>query len=570
MDEEYEEIKKIVSSLYEFSETRSRESSFYFRIPELSSYPEERFSQLIDKLSDQGYVAFTTGLLGEELFVIKKVSRHQGRRTIKVIMLVLTILSLWYTGYSYEAQYTGSMNVLKNLGTGLVLFVFPLMLIIGLRELARYWAFLRNRMKYESPMYVPDPLGIGTMGVINIPSHPFKTRRALLEVGSFPIIAGFIGSIALIIAGNFVLPSSTSFTPTVNSPINTVSLPLIYPLLLNSIYPVSAVPNIIAYSGWVALIVNSFNAIPAGFLDGGLISVGLFGKYSRYISYVSIIALVVLGITYPPWIILAVFVLILGLRGPEPLSNVYRPLPLSRAVATIAIIVLFVGIVPFPFHVTENQIVTSVQDPNFLIVNGTATNATFSLYVRNTGISSIVPAFIVTPSIGYTLSAASDSPIGSGGNALYNLSLDTQSLNTTGYHNYTLRTYYGGASSDTKLTVLMVQKFTGLITLGTKSTNPIFESVKHNETINVSITNNGDANISISTFIFTEANNSYNYKIANVSYHANGSAIIMPPGILQASNTINIFISPIEVYGKLTVIAMDPEYYAAVEYISFT
>ena len=180
MDEEYEVIKKIISSLYEFSETKNRGNSFYFRIPELSTYPEEKFSQLVDKLSNHGYVVFTSGLLGEELFVIKKVSKHQGRRAIKITMLALTIASLWYTGYSYEAQYTGSLNIVKNLSTGLVLFAIPILLIFGLRELARYWAFRRNRMKYEFPMYIPDPLGIGTMGVINLPSHPFKTKRALL------------------------------------------------------------------------------------------------------------------------------------------------------------------------------------------------------------------------------------------------------------------------------------------------------------------------------------------------------------------------------------------------------
>ncbi len=570
MDEEYERIKEIISSLYEFSETKNRGSSFYFRIPELSSYPEEKFSLLVDKLSDLGYVVFTSGLLGEELFVIKRISRHQGRRAIKITMLALTVASLWYAGYSYQVQYTGSLDYAKNLAAALILFVVPILAVLGLRELARFVAFRRNRMRYELPMFIPDPLGIGTMGVINLPSHPFKTRRALLEAGSFPIVAGFIGSIALILVGNFVLPSSTAFTPTVNSPINTVSLPLIYPLLLNVIYPVSAVPNIIAYSGWVALVINSFNAVPAGFLDGGLVSVGLFGKYSRYISYVSIIALVVLGITYPPWIILAVFVLVLGIRGPEPLNNVYRPLPLSRAVAVLAILVLFIGIVPFPFHLSENQIAASVQDPNYLIVNGTAVNATFELSVTDTGISSIVPAFIVTPSIGYAFYASSDAPISPGSTGQYSVTLDTWTLNTTGYHNYTLRTYYGGSSSDSKLSVLIVQLSSGPLTLGPNNHNPIYQTVRKNETVNISAVNTGDSSLVISTLIFTNANNSYNYSFQNLSRSATGSGIIIPPGTIDAAGIVSFSITPISVYGEMTIIAMDQKYDAAVEYIFFS
>jgi hypothetical protein len=570
MDEEYERIKEIISSLYEFSETKNRGSSFYFRIPELSSYPEEKFSLLVDKLSDLGYVVFTSGILGEELFVIKRISRHQGRRAIKITMLALTVASLWYAGYSYQTQYTGSLDYAKNLVAALVLFVVPILAVLGFRELARFAAFKRNRMGYELPMFIPDPLGIGTMGVINLPSHPFKTRRSLLEVGSFPILAGFIGSIVLILVGNFVLPSSTAFTPTVNSPINTVSLPLIYPLLLNLIYPVSAVPNIIAYSGWVALVINSFNAVPAGFLDGGLVSVGLFGKHSRYISYISIIALVILGITYPPWIILAVFVLVLGIRGPEPLNNVYRPLPLSRAVAVLAILVLFIGIVPFPFHLSENQIAASVADPNYLIVNGTAVNATFELSVTDMGISSIVPAFIVTPSIGYTFYASSDSPISPGSTGWYNVTLDTWTLNSTGYHNYTLRTYYGGSSSDSKLSVLVIQQYSGLITLGPNNQNPKHQRASNNETVNISIVNTGDSNLFISTWIFTNANNSYNYSYQNLSRSAMGSGQIIPPGTLDPAGTVSFSITPIRVYGEMTVIAMDQKYNAAVEYIYFS
>jgi len=570
MDEEYERIKEIISSLYEFSETKNRGSSFYFRIPELSSYPEEKFSLLVDKLSDLGYVVFTSGILGEELFVIKRISRHQGRRAIKITMLALTVASLWYAGYSYQTQYTGSLDYAKNLVAALVLFVVPILAVLGFRELARFVAFKRNRMGYELPMFIPDPLGIGTMGVINLPSHPFKTRRSLLEVGSFPILAGFIGSIVLILVGNFVLPSSTAFTPTVNSPINTVSLPLIYPLLLNLIYPVSAVPNIIAYSGWVALVINSFNAVPAGFLDGGLVSVGLFGKHSRYISYISIIALVILGITYPPWIILAVFVLVLGIRGPEPLNNVYRPLPLSRAVAVLAILVLFIGIVPFPFHLSENQIAASVADPNYLIVNGTAVNATFELSVTDMGISSIVPAFIVTPSIGYTFYASSDSPISPGSTGWYNVTLDTWTLNSTGYHNYTLRTYYGGSSSDSKLSVLVIQQYSGLITLGPNNQNPKHQRASNNETVNISIVNTGDSNLFISTWIFTNANNSYNYSYQNLSRSAMGSGQIIPPGTLDPAGTVSFSITPIRVYGEMTVIAMDQKYNAAVEYIYFS
>lgn len=575
MDDEYEKIKKIVASIYEFSETADRGNSFYFRVPELSNYPEDKFSSLADDLSAKGYVVFTSGILGEELFVIKAVSKHHGRNIIKGAMLGLTFASLWYTGYAYQAEYTGSTAFLSNVIGAFFLFVVPIGAVFGLRELARFVAYRRNRMKYESPLFIPDPLGIGTMGVINLPSHPFKTRRSLLEVGSFPIIAGFLGSILLIILGNVIIPLSSAITPSVNSPINTVSLPVIYPLLINFFYPVSAVPNIIAYAGWVSLIVNSFNAVPAGFLDGGIISVGLFGKYSRYISYISVIALILLGVVYNPWIILSIFVIILGLRGPEPLNNLYRPLPLSRAVAAVAILILFLGIIPLPFHLSGNQISAEVSNPNFLIVNGTRENATFSLTVKDTGITSIAPAFVISPYIGYTFSTKSSSPISPGNSGHYDVILETWSLNITGYHNYTLRTYYGGSSSDTVLSVLVIQQYSpdsplSLLNSSGGKNNPIYSSPTTNSVVNITVENSGATNLSISAFIFTNSGNSYRYSIGGPNYTSNGSAVILKPGgTIEPLQTLQIYLTPVNVTGEMIIIAMTPQYYGAVQYLYF-
>ncbi|MEM0155062.1 MAG: hypothetical protein QW597_00430 [Thermoplasmataceae archaeon] len=576
MDDEYNRIQKIVASHYEISETGERGGSYYFRIPGLANYPEGKFSELVDELSSHGYVVFTSGMFGDELYVIKSVSQHRNRNLIRSIMVALTIASLWYTGYTYQEQYTHTTSFFANTAVAFLLFVLPIIGVLGLRELARFYALRRNSMKYEAPLFIPDPFGIGTMGVINLPSRPFKTRRSLLEAGSFPIIAGFIGSLFLIIVGNIAIPASNSYAPGVNSPINTVSLPIIYPILINFFYPVSSVPNIIAYSGWVCLIVNSFNAIPAGFLDGGLVSVGLFGGYSRYVSYISIIGLVLIGLTYTPWFILAVFVVILGIRGPEPLGNIYRPLKFSRVIGGIAIIILFLGLVPFPFHVSESHITASVSDPNFLIINGTPQNANFTVYVKNGGISSMVPAFSVSPLIGYTFSSERSSPIDPGGSALYHVTLETQNLNRTGYYNYTLTTYYGGSSSNIQLTVILVNTNfrTDPLTLNPPgfANNGGKLSETWNGTVNITVENTGEVGLNISAYIFTDTGNSYRYTVGTetVNRSAYGSATILSPGgNLQVKGQLQLQVTPVNVTGEMTLLVTDTQFDAAVVYISF-
>jgi hypothetical protein len=268
--------------------------------------------------------------------------------------------------------------------------------------------------------------------------------------------------------------------------------------------------------------------------------------------------------------------LILGIHGPEPLSNIYKPLNFSRVIASVAIIILFLGLVPFPFHVSENHINASVSDPNFLIVNGTPQNANFTVDVKNTGISSIVPAFVVSPLIGYTFSSQSSSPIDPGGSARYYVTLETQSLNRTGYYNYTLTTYYGGSSSDIRLTVLVVNTNfltdplvlnpPGLQNNGGRFVEP------WNAAVNLTVQNTGTVNLNISAFIFTETGNLYQYSVgkSSVNRSANGSAIIMSPGgKLSASGSLQLQVKAISVNGGMDIVVMDTHYDAAFVYVSF-
>ena len=100
--------------------------------------------------------------------------------------------------------------------------------------------------------------------------------------------------------------------------------------------------------------------------------------------------------------------------------------------------------------------------------------------------------------------------------------------------------------------------------------NPIYQTVRNNETVNISAVNTGDSSLVISTLIFTNANNSYNYSFQSLSRSATGSGIIIPPGTIDAAGTVSFSITPISVYGEMTIIAMDQKYDAAVEYIFFS
>ena len=139
------------------------------------------------------------------------------------------------------------------------------------------------------------------------------------------------------------------------SPERSIILPLFFSLVLSRLIPQSVALNLLSYAGWVGIVMNSFNALPLGYLDGGLIFSSISPNYSRVLSYASIVALIGLSFVYASWFILVIFALLIGLQGP---SALYSLRGLSRKNKAIILLVLFFiigGIVPIPFHISPSN-----------------------------------------------------------------------------------------------------------------------------------------------------------------------------------------------------------------------
>ena len=72
----------------------------------------------------------------------------------------------------------------------------------------------------------------------------------------------------------------------------------------------------IAFAGWVGLFITSLNLLPIGQLDGGHIMYACLGEKHTTVSKGMIPVLLIMSYYYKPWIILIVFMFIMGYRHP--------------------------------------------------------------------------------------------------------------------------------------------------------------------------------------------------------------------------------------------------------------
>ena len=459
--EEQKELEDIVKKYYEFTSLEKSGDSVTFRVPTFHLQPEQNFSLLSRDLDKKGYLTFTsTGDVDEIIVMPKPPDREKNDGRIKLALFVATLLSILYFGYTYQVSYEGSSDPIGSFLNSLIFFLLPISVILAGREASKYAAMKRNGMHYSWPIFVPNPLGIGSMGTINTPNKPYVSKNAMIEAGSFSIITGFAISTVFLIIGSLTTYNFPPSVPIVNSPVQTIGAPLIMQVIVNRLIPSNGILDPLALAGWAGIVITAFNALPLGFLDGGLISSAIFGRNATYLSYFSIVVIVALGIIYPPWIILAVFALLVGLRGPQPLNNLTKVRANTKALAAISFAIIVVGVAPFPFHAGINTFDASASQQYFLIY-GNQNNVYFNVTVNNTGQSTIVPAFEISPSVTFELSGQSRS-ISPGSQYNYSMNLNLSPKMPLGFNDFQITVYSGSNFRTMDLNILKVNTTTAL------------------------------------------------------------------------------------------------------------
>lgn len=234
-------------------------------------------------------------------------------------------------------------------------FSFALLGILLIHEFGHYFACRWHGIRSTLPWVLPAPTLSGTAGaVIQIRSR-IPNRNALMDVGIFGPLAGYIAS-----AGAVAVGFALSYHAPADAPHGLVrfggeplTIRLMHSLVLHwdptlpSFEHIAPHPVLVA--GWIGLFITSLNLIPGGQLDGGHILYAISPRLHKTVTSLLPILLFIAGTIYwVGWILWGAFLLLPAMRHPQiPLD----PAPTRGRVAlgAVGLVIFLLTFTTMPF-----------------------------------------------------------------------------------------------------------------------------------------------------------------------------------------------------------------------------
>jgi membrane-associated protease RseP (regulator of RpoE activity) len=234
-------------------------------------------------------------------------------------------------------------------------FSASLLAILLIHEFGHYFACRWHRISVTLPWVLPAPTLSGTAGaVIRIRSR-IPHRDALMDVGVYGPLAGYLASILAVGLG-FVI--SHSLPP--NAPQALVRFGG-EPLTLRIVHAVLAhwnpglptfehlTPHPVLVAGWIGLFMTSLNLIPGGQLDGGHLLYALSPRLHRRMTLILPVLLLIAGVFFwVGWILWGLILLLPMMRHPKvPLHGGLHRGRVILGILGVAIFLLTFTLTPF-------------------------------------------------------------------------------------------------------------------------------------------------------------------------------------------------------------------------------
>lgn len=290
---------------------------------------------------------------------------------LPALLFVITFFTTLTAGAMYEGF--NPYEDISHLQAGLP-FAVSLMFILGTHELGHYFAARRHKVHTTLPMFLPappvEPFILGTFGAVIKMNSPVQSKEAMIDIGAYGPIAGFVAAIVIMLVGlthssiaympieaDFSLGLKISNGNDEDLIILTFGSSLLYKALEYFVFGDLSEGTFVwlsstAFAGWIGLLVTSLNLIPTGQLDGGHILYGLFSKYHRKISLLIIGLLICFGFfSWYGWIVWGLMVLFLALKHPH-IGREDEKIDKKRlVVAFISLVILILTFTPSPFNI---------------------------------------------------------------------------------------------------------------------------------------------------------------------------------------------------------------------------
>ncbi|MGP6206544.1 hypothetical protein ACNF42_00705 [Cuniculiplasma sp. SKW3] len=495
-NEETREIEVLLSHFFKVTSSYRDGPVIVVKIEPSSSFADN-FQKAIDLFAARGFNIYNNG--DDEIIVARKYN-HKGIGYLKFLLLFITVISIFYAGYTYgSSYYTGQSESIIAAKT-LLFFLFPVGGILLSREIPKYIIRVRNGQKYSMPIFVPNPILMGTLGIINAPDEPYKSSDQELFSGFYSLISGLLVSMLFLSLGYYGISLYHGLSYGPNSSINLVNLPIFFQVILGRFLPAQGNLDLLALAGWSGLIFTSFNAFPVGFLDGASIFAALSPSVRKNISYVFLTIIAFIDLTYPVWLILPLFILLIGLDVQEPMNTKLRRVN-SRTLVVIVVTLMMalVGLTPFPVHISSPSIEVSTSWNSAVILNNSTDQSCFQVSVTNVGQIAVDPGFYISNGIPYDVRAVAGD-IDPGGTETYYLTINGSSL-SVGINTVDARVYVNSMSQEIKFTILKIIKSYNLTIIPSPE--------QSGKSLNLTVISTFNKNVSETMFISAPENLNY-------------------------------------------------------------
>jgi membrane-associated protease RseP (regulator of RpoE activity) len=243
-----------------------------------------------------------------------------------------------------------------HLFSGGFAFSLTLLGILLVHEFGHYIACRLHGVDATLPYVLPAPTLSGTAGaVIRIRSR-IPTKDALMDIGVWGPLAGYVASVFAIVAGFLLSDPAPRHgpVPLVRFGGEPLTLRMVHALVLHWNPAVPAfnrlIPHPVLIAGWIGLFITSLNMIPGGQLDGGHILFAFSPRLHRALSTVLPIVLVLGGMyCWAGWLLWGLILMFPAMRHPQVLYA--KPLSRSRvALGLIGLVILLCTFTPTPFY----------------------------------------------------------------------------------------------------------------------------------------------------------------------------------------------------------------------------
>jgi membrane-associated protease RseP (regulator of RpoE activity) len=203
-------------------------------------------------------------------------------------------------------------------------FSGALLSILLAHEFGHYFACRRHKIRVTLPWVLPAPTLSGTAGAIIKLRSRIPTRQALMDVGLYGPLAGFVASVVAVGVG-FALSfhaASDALPALIRFGGEPLVVRLVHDLLVLWDPTIPAfnkiAPHPVLVAGWIGVFITSLNLIPGGQLDGGHILYAISPRAHQVVTKALPFALFLAGTIYwVGWILWGIFLMIPAMRHPK-------------------------------------------------------------------------------------------------------------------------------------------------------------------------------------------------------------------------------------------------------------